>query len=102
MKKEDFAQRIILLRGAMGLTQEAFAEMIGVSKRSISAWENMDSIPKKTVRIKTAVICGLSANELLLDEEMSPNSLDTELNQSKPDVDQFLYHVVKTVGKTNK
>ena len=101
MKKEEFAQRIIMLRGAMGLTQEAFAEKVGVSKRSISAWENGDIIPKKTARIKTAVSCGLPVNELLLDEEMAAGSVTTETIPSKTNEEQFLFHVVKAIEKAN-
>lgn len=70
MHKHEFAEKILMIRGASGLTQEEFARFVGVSKRSISAWENGDVIPKKTVRIKIAVLCGFSVNEFLLEEEI--------------------------------
>ena len=92
MNKNEFAQKIIMLRGALGLTQEEFAEKVNVSKRSVSAWENGELIPKKTVRINIAVMHNIDVNEFLLDEEKSqsvttPQSLEQDekylLNQLK-------------------
>ena len=92
VNKNEFAQKIIMLRGALGLTQEEFAEKVNVSKRSVSAWENGELIPKKTVRINIAVMHNIDVNEFLLDEEKSqsvttPQSLEQDekylLNQLK-------------------
>ena len=44
---EDFPQRIKRLRGAKGLTQTQFAELVGVSYVTVNRWENGQSRPNK-------------------------------------------------------
>ncbi len=88
MDKGEFAQKVIILRGALGLTQEEFAAKMNVSKRSVSAWENGDVVPKKTVRINMAVICGMPVSEFLLEEEKNPVS--SAASQTQVTNDEFL------------
>ncbi len=99
MRKEEFAQKVIMLRGSLGLTQEEFATKIRVSKRSVSAWENGDVVPKKTVRISMAVICNLPANEFLLDAEKLQNTdVDTT---SQFDESELLNQLKSTIENSN-
>ncbi len=44
---EDLPQRIRRLRGAKGLTQTRFAELVGVSYVTVNRWENGQSRPNK-------------------------------------------------------
>ncbi len=44
---KDFPQRIRRLRGAKGLTQTQFAELVGVSYVTVNRWENGQSRPNK-------------------------------------------------------
>lgn len=99
MLKTEFAQKVILLRGALGLTQEEFAEKIKVSKRSVSAWENGDVVPKKTVRINMAVVCGLSVSELLLDEEMNPDT--NSASQTQADENELMKQLKNVIENSN-
>lgn len=94
MQKSEFPQKVMVLRGALGLTQEAFAKKIDVSKRSVSAWETGELIPKKTVRIKMAVICGLPVSEFLFDDELVQKTTET----SQPQTDQ--YNFLERLGKS--
>lgn len=97
MQKSEFPQKVMVLRGALGLTQEAFAKKIDVSKRSVSAWETGELIPKKTVRIKMAVICGLSATEFLFDDEIVQKT--TEVKQPQTNQYSFIEHLSKSYGE---
>ena len=40
MQQEDVAQRIVVLRRALGVTQERLASLIGVTFSTVSRWEN--------------------------------------------------------------
>ena len=42
---DDYARRIKRARGARGLTQTQFAELIGVSFATVNRWENAQSRP---------------------------------------------------------
>lgn len=101
MNKNEFAQKIIMLRGALGLTQEEFAKEAGVSKRSVSSWENGDVIPKKTVRINLAVTYNLPVNELLLDEEKPQNINIKEFAQSMANEDELLSQLKNVIENSN-
>ena len=39
----NISEKILKLRKEKGLSQEAFAEKLGVSRQSVSKWENMVS-----------------------------------------------------------
>lgn len=96
MQKNEFPQKVLMLRGALGLTQEDFAAKIKVSKRSVSAWENGGLFPKKTVRINMAVICGFPVTEFLLDEEKIQGSAT-----SSTDDNDFIERFKNIVGAPN-
>ena len=42
---EKFAERILRLRRAMGLTQEDFARRMGVTATTVSRWERGEKVP---------------------------------------------------------
>ncbi len=44
---EDYPQRIKRVRGAKGLTQTQFAELVGVTYVTVNRWENGQSRPNK-------------------------------------------------------
>ena len=51
MSDSLFSSRVKALRTAYGLTQEGFAELIGISREQISKWENAKhAAPTKTVK----------------------------------------------------
>ncbi len=62
---KDYAERIKCLRGMLGLTQEHFAELMGVSFASVNRWENEQSRPSALAwqRILKAEMLGLPAWE---------------------------------------
>ena len=58
-------QNIQTARKAKGMSQEALAEKIGVSRQAVSKWENGTSDPSTSNLIAIAKLFNLSAEELL-------------------------------------
>ncbi len=61
-------QKIIQLRNAADISQEQLAEMLGVSRQSISKWEMDQALPQIDKVIQLAEIFSVSTDELLLDK----------------------------------
>ena len=62
------ADKIIELRKKNGWSQEELAEMLDVSRQSISKWESAQSIPDMNKILKLSEIFGVSTDFLLKDE----------------------------------
>lgn len=56
MIKIDFAANLRSLRTSKGLTQSALAKMLGVDKRTVSAWENKVCEPSFSMLAKLCEI----------------------------------------------
>ena len=67
-----FADKIIDLRKKNGWSQEELAELLDVSRQSISKWEGAQSIPDMNRIIKMSEIFGVSTDYLLKDEIDAP------------------------------
>ena len=63
--KESLGERITKLRNNLNLSQEQLAKKIGVSQRSISAWESNSNEPKSSYIIKLANFFDISTDTLL-------------------------------------
>ena len=64
----DMAQRLVDRRRAAGLSQEALAEKLGVSRQAVSKWERSESSPDTDNFIALAALYGVSLDELLYGE----------------------------------
>ncbi|MBQ3392607.1 MAG: helix-turn-helix transcriptional regulator [Lachnospiraceae bacterium] len=62
------ADKIIELRKKNGWSQEELAEMLGVSRQSISKWESAQSVPDMNRILKLSDIFGVTTDYLLKDE----------------------------------
>ncbi len=62
------ADKIINERKKNGWSQEELAEMLGVSRQSVSKWESAQSVPDLQKLLKLAEIFGVSTDYLLKDE----------------------------------
>ena len=60
-------QKIIQLRNSMGISQEKLAELMGVSRQSISKWEMEQAVPQVDKILQIADIFSVSCDELLHD-----------------------------------
>lgn len=70
------ANRLYELRKKKGLSQEALAEKLGISRQSVSKWERAESSPDTDNLIALAKLYGVSLDELLLGEEKEENPTD--------------------------
>ena len=61
----EFANKIYTLRCEKGISQKELGEMLGVSNKAVSKWENGDSIPKTATLVKIAEIFELDISELM-------------------------------------
>lgn len=62
------AQRLVDRRKAAGLSQEALAAQLGVSRQAVSKWERSESSPDTDNLIALAALYGVSPDELLYGE----------------------------------
>lgn len=65
------AQRLVDRRKAAGLSQEALAAQLGVSRQAVSKWERSESSPDTDNLIALAALYGVSLDELLYGEVAS-------------------------------
>lgn len=78
------AQRLVDRRKIAGLSQEALAAQLGVSRQAVSKWERSESSPDTDNLIALAALYGVSLDELLYGEaandadDPKDGSADTE------------------------
>ena len=53
-------ERLIQLRAKAGLSQDTLAEQLGVSRQSVSKWENDASVPDLEKLVKLSGVFGIS------------------------------------------
>lgn len=63
--EETLGKRIATHRKALGLTQDALAEQLGITAQAVSKWENGQSCPDITMLPKLAEIFGCTTDALL-------------------------------------
>lgn len=63
-----FAEKLKAAREAAGLSQEQFAEALGISRQAVSKWETAQSYPDTENLMAAAQILGLSVDELALEQ----------------------------------
>ena len=61
-------EKIALRRRNAGLSQEALAGQLGVSRQAVSRWETNESLPDTEKVLQLCRIFGVSADDLLLDQ----------------------------------
>lgn len=69
-------EKIALRRRSAGLSQEALAAQLGVSRQAVSRWETNESLPDTEKILQLCRIFGVSSDDLLLDKppEAAPPS----------------------------
>lgn len=66
-------EKIYDLRKKQGLSQEALAEQLGVSRQSISKWETGDAVPEVNKLVALSKLFGVTTDYLLCDEIEEPS-----------------------------
>ena len=80
------AQRLADRRKAAGLSQEALAAQLGVSRQAVSKWERSESSPDTDNLIALAALYGVSLDELLY--EKATSDADSSEDGSTETVDE--------------
>ena len=96
----SIASRLAELRQEQGLSQEALAERLGVSRQAVSKWERGESSPDTDNLIALAELYGLSLDALVLGRDAPAPSqpatfsgTDPEAENRKP-IQQSLLEVI--------
>lgn len=67
-----FSQKVKAAREALRLNQQQLADLVGVSKRSVAAYETTDTKPRGVISRKLAAALQVSVDYLLNDEISDP------------------------------
>ena len=79
-------EKISIIRKMNNLTQEEFAEELGVSRQAISKWENGSSVPDVQMLLRIADYYNLTLDQLVRDEFDLPMAVNNpELDDSNDD-----------------
>ena len=75
----DFGQRQKEIRKRNGLTQDAMAERLHVTRQAVSNWENNRNLPDLAMILQIAEAFSLSLDELILGENHTMNNMTEKL-----------------------
>lgn len=89
MKRKNYylCDRLYEWRKQNKVTQEEFADMVGVSRQTIQKWESGFAMPKQDKLQKISEIVGVEADELLLAPIDNQLSADVIIDESAPEVE---------------
>lgn len=73
--KETLGARIAAIRKEKGLTQEDFAQRLGVSGQAVSKWENDQTCPDISLLPTIARMGGMTVDSLLTGEVLEPTAI---------------------------
>lgn len=65
---QEIAERLKNLRVAMNMSQNDFAEKLGVSGSSIAMYECGDRVPRDAIKVKIAKIFNVSVQSIFFDD----------------------------------
>lgn len=74
-------EKIYILRKKNGLSQEALAESLGVSRQSVSKWETGEATPEVNKLLSLSKLFGVTTDYLLNDETEEENVSETAKNE---------------------
>ena len=72
----------ILLRKRAGLSQEALAEKLGVSRQAVSKWETGEAVPELSKLVLLAAAFGVTTDWLLSESEPEPEPVEPPANSA--------------------
>ena len=74
-----FGENLYALRKSTKMSQESLAEKVGVSRQSVSKWENGEAYPEMDNILKICKIFHCKINDLIHDDIQDIDSLDEEI-----------------------
>ncbi len=88
MNTLHIAENILKLRHGKRITQEEVARYLGVTKASVSKWENAQSIPDVMLLPQLAAFFGVTVDELLgYESQLTDNQIDIIYSELKTGFD---------------
>lgn len=90
-------EKIYRLRSEKGLSQEAFGDMLGVSRQSVSKWETDQSLPELEKIVVISDLFGVSTDYLLKENVEKPETSVTETGSMRSKRPHYEYKSKKTV-----
>lgn len=101
-----FSEKLFMLRKQKGLSQEQLAEMLDVSRQSVSKWEAQQTLPEPSKIILLSEMFGVSIDQLLKDDlsvALEENEeKDTEAVESAPAAVKLDVMFCTKCGKENR
>ena len=99
----DLGTRIVELRGARGLSQEALANELGISRQAVSRWERGEALPDTENLIALADLFEVSLDELVRGSSPEPEmEAETEVaavaDSRSKSPDESPKHRIKAIG----
>lgn len=82
MDQRKIGQYLRAKRKLKDYTQKDLAEKIGVSDKTVSKWENGDSMPDITLLVELCGILDTNLNELLSGEQLSPDEYSEKAEEN--------------------
>ena len=79
----NLGDKLIKLRKENKISQEEFAEKLGVSRQTVSNWENYKNYPDISTIVKISELYNISLDILLKGDLEMINNLDTKIKNSK-------------------
>ena len=95
-----FGENLYNLRKKQKISQEKLAEKIGVSRQSVSKWENGTAYPEMNRIFELCKIFHCKLNDLVNDNILDFDSLDKEVKMSVVKFNKDKQDKLKIVSKT--
>ena len=96
----SLAEKIVTLRKQKGLSQEALAEQLNVSRQAVSRWEMGTALPDATNILQLSKLFGVSTDYLLNDDYHSDQDIPAVKNQKEfilligMQIIAFVFHII--------
>lgn len=101
-----FSEKLLLLRRQKGMSQEQLAEMLDVSRQSVSKWEAQQTLPEPSKLILISEIFEVSIDQLLKDDlsvaDQGVTTIDAEVIDNVPDTVKLDVMFCTKCGKENR
>ena len=94
-----FGENLFSLRKNAKMSQEKLAEEVGVSRQSVSKWENGESYPEMDNILKLCKIFHCQINDLVHEDMQDIDSLDENIKMSVVKLEKSKQKKLKVLSK---
>lgn len=94
-----FGENLYALRKSTKMSQENLAEKVGVSRQSVSKWENGEAYPEMDNILKICKIFHCKINDLIHDDIQDIDSLDEEIKMKVVKLEKEKQKRLKVISK---